>query len=110
MKIDFNAQLKNIDGTLMEDPKTVRGKVVDNEWIPVTLGYLCSNAVGKFVDDEKLSFKERDSQGALAVKIYDGEHELSDEERVLVKKLCAKVYPPYVCHQIASMFDKPDQK
>jgi hypothetical protein len=103
MRINFNAVLKELDGTTMIEPKTVRGKVVEGEWRDITLGFVCSHALGKFVDDDKLSFKERDEQGALAVKIYDGEHELTDEERVLIKKVCAKIYNPLICHQVAKL-------
>lgn len=88
MKINFNTELKTIDGKSLNPPATLKDAVV--------------NALLSLLDDERhIPGEEKAKRWILATRIYSNPEnvELTVEEVAMIKSLVGKAYPPLIVGQ-----------
>ncbi len=115
MKVKINEVIKTlagkpiiIDGTEKKDDK---GKVIEGTGDPITLKFLCTNALEKVYNSENsLSGQEKYERGVLAKRIYaaDNSIDLKSEEITLLKKLIGMAYSSLVIEQAWNMLENSD--
>ena len=118
IKIDFNYQFHEFDGTIIPErpPEMVKdddGKMVEKKFPPFTLRMACINVLvmreqqqpGKPV--KELTGEEKVKRYQLAQRIYDskGLLDISPEEQVLLKQLIGRIYPPITVGQAFEILD-----
>lgn len=90
MKVNFDKQLVDLDGTIIPDAKgnsaILRGISVDA-------------LLAAFNDEQNIAGEEKLKRYILAEKIYKKEDDLSVEELALLKKLIGKAYTPLIVGQ-----------
>jgi hypothetical protein len=90
MKVNFDKQLVDLDGTIIPDakgnPAILRGISVDA-------------LLAAFNDEQNIAGEEKLKRYILAEKIYKKEDDLSVEELALLKKLIGKAYTPLIVGQ-----------
>lgn len=93
---NFDVELRNLDGV----------PVKDKDGNPVMLSDPIARAVGDDYEGEKLDFAEKVRRFDLARKILaGGEIDLTAEELVIIKNLCAKGLKTFVVGQIATVLE-----
>lgn len=104
--IDFEATIKNSDGT----------PVTDKDGVPLikqpTLGSLCESALfAQYADErdatgkETITPEEKFSRWKLSTKLHGNNVTLSAEELALLKKFVGKAYGPLVVGQAWTLLD-----
>jgi hypothetical protein len=102
MKIDFN--------TVLTDLKD--GPLKDSGGDDLTLGACaCTSLLSPYPDEQNLDIKDKVRRFKLAQKIANGsgEHDLSVEEIVDLKKLIGKLYAPLVVGRAYEILDPEDR-
>ena len=97
MKVDFNAEIKTLDGEGIRDDKGTL----------VTLKSICVQAlIAAFQDEQDLAGVEKLKRYELAREInHGGEIQMSAENVVLLKKLIAKGFNVLVVGQTYGMLE-----
>ena len=90
MKVNFDKQLVDLDGTIIPDAK-------GNPAIP--RGISVDALLAAFNDEQNIAGEEKLKRYILAEKIYKKEDDLSVEELALLKKLIGKAYTPLIVGQ-----------
>jgi hypothetical protein len=99
MRIDFDSQLFNLDGSHLKDITT--GKERD-----ALLKTVCVNAL--LGEDKEDSGEEKLRRYRLGTRIYKGGViEVTAEEVSLMKKLIGRFFPPLVAGQSLEMLENP---
>lgn len=86
MKINFNATIKNLDGVDIQKSEADKS--------PVTLGWLCVNALLTEVPGKTMAPDQKFKRYELATVIKKGVHEVTSEQIVLLKEAVGEVWPP----------------
>lgn len=98
LAIDFKAEMTDIAG------KPIPADIGKPE--PLTLQRVCEDAlVASYPDEQTLSPGEKNLRFWLAVKIHNGEQNLSADEITLLKKVVGKAYGPLVVGRAYGMLD-----
>lgn len=96
MKINFNIELKDMDGKPIMETKDK----------PLLLDKVCVNAVLSEIPDEKTTGEQKLQRFQLAKKIYGaGEIDVTAEEIVLLKDKIGKLYLPLVVGQVFEILE-----
>lgn len=118
IKIDFNYQFVELDGTIIPErpPEMVKdddGKMVEKKFPPFTLRMACINVLvmreqqqpGKPV--KELTGEEKLKRYQFAQRIYNskGLLDISPEEQVLLKQLTGRIYPAITVGQAWQILD-----
>lgn len=116
MKVNFERQLKNLDGKILIDegtPQEVDGIPVKDEngsfvleYKPVILSGICINALLSVNQQANVSGEEKLKRYQLAIKVKNGKGEVSAEEISLIKKLVGEVFSPLVVGQVWEMLEE----
>ena len=102
MKINFNQNLKKIDGTPMMEQKVEGGQIIDTQK-PITLKDVCTSVLMQ--NDDKIDGKEKYERFKLAMLIQEGKGdvELNIEGAAKIIELIGKVHAPLIygqCYEI----------
>lgn len=97
MKIDFDQQLKKIDGTPLFESEVIDNKVVETSEA-VTLKRVCTNALlSQHRQEQNVTGEDSFKRHQLALRVNNEKlPELKTEEIVLIKKLLGYLYAPLV--------------
>lgn len=101
MRIDFNRELKTLDGRILKD-------VIDGEERNAILKMVCINALlANSEDDKKIDGEEKLKRYELAKKIAGANEplKLRSEEVALIKKLVGKVFGTLIVGQTFQMLE-----
>ena len=104
MKIDFNQELKTIEGETLFRSKAVDGAVVE---IPATLKWAAIEALLATNPKDELSGEEKGRRYELAIRVQEASTpvDLPVEDVALLKKLCDKHFAPLIVGQTRRMLD-----
>lgn len=105
MKIDFNQELKTIEGNTLMRAKQEGGAVVE---LPATLKWAAVEALlATRGEQSKLSGEEKAKRYDLALKIQESEGalELGVDDVSLIKKLCDENFAPLIVGQTRKLLD-----
>jgi len=104
MKIDFNQELKTIEGDTLRRSKASGTSVVQ---IPATLKWAAVEALLGSPPEEKTSGEEKGRRYDLALRIQTAEEplDLSVEDIAYVKRLCDVSFPPLIVGQTRRMLE-----
>lgn len=98
LAIDFKAEMTDIAG------KVIPAEAGKPE--PLILQRVCEDAlIASYPDEQTLPPSEKNLRFWLAVKIHNGEQNLSADEITLLKKVIGKAYGPLVVGRAYGMLD-----
>lgn len=98
LAIDFNQELKQLNGHSFVDP--------DGKETKTTLGQICEQALlAAYPDEKDLPGAEKFERWKLATKVKGPDVNLSSEELTKLKMLIGKAFPPLVVGQAWKMLD-----
>lgn len=90
MKRDFSQELVGLHNAKLAE-------LIDGEHRPMTLCSVSVNALmGQYQDEQSLGGDEKFRRFQLAVRITEGDQDVSAEEISLLKRLIGKAYTPMV--------------
>lgn len=90
MKRDFAVELVGLNDAKLAE-------LVDGEQRPMTLRAVSVNALmGQYQDEPHLTGDEKFRRFQLAVRITEGDQDVSAEEVTLLKRLIGKAYTPMI--------------
>lgn len=96
MKINFDQQLKNMDGSVAKDEK---GEAI-------TVSFIAVNALMSQIPDEKIDGNEKLKRYELASVVHKGGViDVTVEDITKMKNLIGKVYPTLVVGQIFKILE-----
>jgi len=104
MKIDFNQELKNIEGATLTRTRQDGDKIVQ---LPATLKWAAVEALLAVGATDKLSGEEKGRRYDLALKVQEshGPIELPVEDVSLIKTLCDEHFAPLIVGQTRKMLN-----
>ena len=105
MKIDFNQELKTIEGDTLKRNKMLDGGT--SVHVPATLKWAAIEALLSSLPEEKTSGEEKGRRYELALRIQEAAEplDLSIEDIACVKKLCDANFAPLIVGQTRRMLE-----
>lgn len=108
MKVDFDAEIKGVNGEAFTQPTMQNGERVS---VPVTLGMIAADKILATAteEDREISAFEKCRRGNLALQIYSGEADLSIEDVAFIKTRIGELCDPLLVARCWAIIDPKDE-